>query len=268
MSSALDMSLDDIIKSKNSSDNNNSNTYNSRNNQTGGSRFHNRGGSSNFRGGRAVGPTRHPRGGRDHNNRLYQFGGVQQYRAMPEVSGPLHTALLRQSIPDGSKIQISNLERNVTADDLKMIFSTRVGPLKKTTLMYDEDGKSTGSAIVHFVEVKDAAVALQKFSGVPLDGHPMKIELIVAPAALQNILPSAPAQRPPPIHFTGFNNNYNVRGNPYRGGFLGRGTGRGSHRGGGRGGYARGGDNNRRETKTAEQLDAEMNEYNMQVDDS
>jgi len=37
--------------------------------------------------------------------------------------------------------------------------------------MYDQNGKSTGTAVVHFTRVGDAAVAFSKFNAVPLDGN-------------------------------------------------------------------------------------------------
>ncbi|KAG0205885.1 hypothetical protein BGX28_002575 [Mortierella sp. GBA30] len=227
MSNALDMSLDDIIKTQKAN--------RPRNNPSRGAR-----------GARSSGPTRNTRQGRD--NRPYQ-AGVQQYRAPPVA--PLHTSVLRQSVPDGSKMQVSNLDHRVSADDLKLVFSSRVGPLKKCTLMYDQNGKSTGTAVVHFTRVGDAAIAYSKFNGVPLDGRPMKIEIVLAPATAQAVLPVAAAPRAP-----AHNQNQQRSQNQGRGGRGGRGRGRG------RGGRQAG---EKRENKTADQLDAEMTDY-MQVD--
>ncbi|KAG0342946.1 hypothetical protein BG004_005536, partial [Podila humilis] len=150
MTSALDMSLDDIIKTQKTS----------RGPRGGGS---SRGGAG--RGSSRGGPTRNNiRQGRD--NRPYN-AGVQQYRATP--AAPINIAAIRESVPDGSKMQVSNLDNRVSAEDLKLVFSSRVGPLKRCTLMYNEHGKSTGVAVVHFERVGDAAIAYQKFNSVPLD---------------------------------------------------------------------------------------------------
>ncbi|KAF9134925.1 hypothetical protein BGW39_005412 [Mortierella sp. 14UC] len=232
MSNALDMSLDDIIKTNK--------TSRPRNNTS--SRGGPRGGA------RSSGPTRNGRQGRD--NRPYT-AGVQQYRAAPVA--PLRTSEIRQSVPDGSKIQVSNLDHRVSAEDLKLVFSSKVGPLKKWTLMYDQNGKSTGTAVVHFTRVGDAAIAYSKFNGVPLDGRPMRIEIVLAPAAAQAVLPTSTPRAP-----VGQNQSQGHQQRP-------QGPNRGTR--GGRGGRGRGGrpQGERRENKTADQLDAEMNDY-MQVD--
>ncbi|CAO3567418.1 unnamed protein product [Mortierella alpina] len=233
MSNALDMSLDDIIKTQKSS--------RPRNNAS-------RGG----RGARSSGPARNTRQGRD--NKPYQ-AGVQQYRAPP--AAPIHTSVLRQSVPDGSKMQVSNLDHRVSAEDLKLVFTSRVGPLKKCTLMYDQNGKSTGTAVVHFTRVADAAIAYSQFNGVLLDGRPMKIEIVLAPATAQAVLhptsaPRAPAHNQQRAHNQ--NQNQNQNQSQGRGGRGGRGRGRGGRQSG-----------EKRENKTADQLDAEMTDY-MQVD--
>ncbi|KAG0030418.1 hypothetical protein BGZ81_002705 [Podila clonocystis] len=230
MVTALDMSLDDIIK-----------TQKTTNRPRGGSSFRGTG-----RGNSRSGPTRNTRQGRD--NRPYT-AGVQQYRATP--AAPLNIAAIRESVPDGSKMQVSNLDSRVSADDLKLVFSSRVGPLKKCTLMYDQHGKSTGTAIVHFSRVGDAAIAYQKFNTVPLDGRPMRIEIVLAPATAQAVLPQQrQAPRAPASHHHNTHNTHSNR--PHRGGRGGSSRGRGSH-------------HNKGPAKTAEQLDAEMSEY-MQVD--
>ncbi|KAF9097262.1 hypothetical protein BGX23_009381 [Mortierella sp. AD031] len=235
MSSALDMSLDDLIKT--------TRPNRPRNN-------------TSTRGGRGAprssGPTRNGRQGRD--NRPYN-AGVQQYRA-PAPVAPLHTSVIRQSVPDGSKMQVSNLDHRVSAEDLKLVFSTRVGPLKKCTLMYDQNGKSAGTAVVHFSRPGDAAIAYSKFNGVPLDGKPMRIEIVLAPAAAQTVLPPAHTPRAPASHNQSQGQGQQRFQGAHRGGGVRGGRGRG------RGGRPQG---ERRETKTADQLDAEMNDY-MQVD--
>ncbi|KAF9110206.1 hypothetical protein BGX27_006649 [Mortierella sp. AM989] len=225
MSSALDMSLDDVIKTQKAN------------------RPQRNSGPRGGRGARSSGPTRNTRHGRD--NKPYQAGS-QPYRNT--TAAPLHTSVIRQSAPDGSKMQVSNLDHRVSAEDLKLVFSSRVGPLKKCTLMYDQNGKSTGTAIVHFTRVGDAAVAYSKFNGVPLDGRPMKIEIVLAPATAQAVLPTQAVPRAPAP-----NQGQRNQG-PSRGGRGGRGRGRGGRSHG-----------EKRETKTADQLDAEMNDY-MQVD--
>ncbi|KAF8937484.1 hypothetical protein BGZ58_002646, partial [Dissophora ornata] len=124
----------------------------------------------------------------------------------------------------------------------------------KCTLMYDQHGKSTGTAIIHFTRVGDAAVAYSKFNGVPLDGRAMKIEIVVAPTAAQAVLPAAQAPRASGNSSHNNNQGQQRQQGPSRGGRGGRGRGRGGRQQG-----------EKRETKTADQLDAEMTDY-MQVD--
>ncbi|KAF9549728.1 hypothetical protein EC957_002792 [Mortierella hygrophila] len=246
MTSALDMSLADIIKTQKAE----------RPARTGAARGARTGGRTSGRNaprasGRTSGPTRTGRQARDKKP---YTAGAQQYKATPVA--PLHTSVIRQSAPDGSKMNVSNLDARVSAEDLKLVFTSRVGPLKKCTLMYDQKGKSTGTALIHFTRVGDAAIAMQKFNGVPLDGKPMRIELIIAPGAVQAALPAANASRAPRA---AGNNNNNQR-QPQRGQGAGRGgdrAGRGRGRGGRQG--------EKKAPKTADQLDAEMTDY-MQVD--
>ncbi|KAF9437301.1 hypothetical protein BGZ76_001307 [Entomortierella beljakovae] len=238
MTSSLDMSLADIIKTQKAS-------RPPRGNQK--SRA-----TGPTRNSKTTGPTRNTRGSRDKKP---YTAGAQQYKATPVA--PLHTSVIRQSAPDGSKIQISNLDLRVTADDLKLVFSSRVGPLKKCSINYDQNGKSNGTALVHFTRVTDAAVAVQKFNGVPLDGRAMKIELVVAPGA---------AAVTPAAGQSNSGRQGQQKRTPVKAGRPGRGRGNNSGSGSGSGrGRGRGGRGEKKETKTADQLDAEMSSY-MQVD--
>ncbi|KAF9133140.1 hypothetical protein BGW39_010469 [Mortierella sp. 14UC] len=246
MTSALDMSLADIIKTQKTS-------RPRKDAPRSGAR-------GSARGSRASGPTRSSgptrtsgRTGRQARDKKPYTAGAQQYKATPVA--PLHTSVIRQSAPDGSKMNVSNLHTGVSAEDLKNVFTSRVGPLKKCSIMYDQNGKSTGTALIHFSRVGDAAIAMQKFNGVPLDGKPMRIELVIAPGAVQAALPTANAPRAPRAA-----GNSNQRQPQQRG--------QGATRGGDRAGRGRGRSGRQGEKKTpktADQLDAEMTDY-MQVD--
>ena len=46
---------------------------------------------------------------------------------------------------------------------------------------YDRAGRSNGAADVTFFNRRDAMVAADRFHHVPLDGHPMQIQVLAAP---------------------------------------------------------------------------------------
>jgi len=81
------------------------------------------------------------------------------------------------SLETGTKIQVSNLDYNVTEDDLKDLFQ-QVGDVKKVKILYDRSGRSEGSAEVFFARRGDAEDAVKKYHNVELDGKPMKINFM------------------------------------------------------------------------------------------
>ncbi|XP_028395517.1 THO complex subunit 4-like [Dendronephthya gigantea] len=151
----------------------------------------------------------------------------------------------------GTKLHISNLDFGVSESDIQELFS-EFGKMKRSCVHYDASGRSHGTAEVVYQSREDALSAFKQYNGVPLDGRPMKIEMI----ADGNV---ASQQR------ESFSTRRQGGGGGFsRGGRRGVG-GRGGRQGFGRGRRGRGG-GNRRVNKTAEELDAELDEYNAKGD--
>ena len=51
------------------------------------------------------------------------------------------------------------------------------GALKKSQILYDRSGRSTGQAEVEFVRLADARTAMETYNQVPLDGKQQKVKL-------------------------------------------------------------------------------------------
>lgn len=140
-------------------------------------------GSGSVRGGRGRGA----RGGR---------GGVafrQPRQPMPDVwqhdmySGPVagdlrgSMAAGRIALPGasaialstGAVVEVTNLDTNVSQNDMKELFET-VGPLKKVTVTMQNN---SCSAEVTFQKKSDATAAVKKYNGVLLDGKAMKMSI-------------------------------------------------------------------------------------------
>ncbi|KAI0739073.1 hypothetical protein C8Q80DRAFT_1203825 [Daedaleopsis nitida] len=80
----------------------------------------------------------------------------------------------------GSKILLSRLPADVVENEVEVLFSRTVGPVKEVLLVYNSQGKSRGMAVVSFSRPGDAAVARTKYNGKIVDGRrPIKIEIVV-----------------------------------------------------------------------------------------
>uniref|UniRef100_A0ACD6A0Q7 Uncharacterized protein n=1 Tax=Avena sativa TaxID=4498 RepID=A0ACD6A0Q7_AVESA len=185
------------------------------------------------------------------------FGYVAQPMAM--VTAP------SAGLDTPTKLYISNLDYNVSNEDIKDLFS-EMGEIKRYSINYDKSGRSKGTAEVVFSTKSEALAALKKYNNVHLDGKPMKIEVIGT-----NIEAPAPtifafAPPPPPGNFTfpsksGPGMGVAGRGWPRGGGGF---SGRGRGRDGGRGrGASRGRGRGRRDSVevSAADLDADLDKY-------
>ncbi|EEF31023.1 THO complex subunit 4A [Ricinus communis] len=243
MSSALDMSLDDIIKSNKKP------------------------GSGNSRGrGRSSGPGPTRRFNNRGTNRAAPYAAAKAPEStwqhdmftdqggMGMFQGQGGGGSRASGIETGTKLYISNLEYGVSNEDIKELFS-EVGDLKRYSIHYDRSGRSKGTAEVVFSRRTDALAAVKRYNNVQLDGKPMKIEIVGTNIATPAATPAANG------NFG--NSNGAPRGGQGRGGTMrrprgassdGRGFGRGRGRGRGRG-----------EKVSAEDLDADLEKYHSEA---
>lgn len=233
MTSALDMSLDDIIKS---------------NKKSGGPNSRGRGGR-----GSGLGPAR--RFFKRGTNRTTPYSKAAQapdftWQHDMFAGAALPGAARAPSIETGTKIYVSNLDYGVSNEDIKDLFS-KVGDLKRYTVHFDRSGRSKGTAEVVFSQRADALAAVKRYNNVQLDGKPMKLEIV-----RRNIAASAAA--PPSNNGMYGNQNGGFRSRQRRGGAMG-----GSHRG--RHGISRGRGWRRGQSEktpfSMEDLDADLQKY-------
>lgn len=171
----------------------------------------------------------------------------QKYSStVPGQKGGRGGASTLSGAPLAHKIVISNLPEDVAQGQIKDLLVSTVGPIKSINMSYNAQGKSAGIVTVEFKNPEDSTKAYQAYNGRLIDQkRPMKVEIIVDPSR----------QPPPPLAsrldapIAAPATNGATRGSGGRG------------RGGRRGGASGGGRQPREKSKTAAELDAEMEEY-------
>ncbi|KAJ3682750.1 hypothetical protein LUZ60_012977 [Juncus effusus] len=195
MASALDMTLDDIIKSNKKKP------------------------SSAAAAAGGAGPKRRnrPAGAGGPAGRSFKRSGKRAaapFSKAPDAAWqhdmftdnqPAKTARI-SSIETGTKLYISNLDYGVSNDDIKELFA-EIGDLKRFSVNYDKSGRSKGTAEVVYARRNDAMAAVKRYHNVQLDGKPMKIEII-----------GTNVSKPAPLPRAGGFNSAPRTGGPRRGG--------------------------------------------------
>ncbi|TKA80930.1 hypothetical protein B0A49_00943 [Cryomyces minteri] len=208
---------------------------------------------------------RRPRGGRPstgttkaHTATAAPVGGVKKTTRSAKPAGKATVPTGPSSGTGESKIIVSNLPEDVEETQIKDYFGNTIGPVKKVLLTYGPNGRSRGVATIIFVRPASAAEAAKTLDGVKVDNRAMKIEVVVgakdAPALppakglgdrIAQSKPAAKAQ-PKPANAA----------KASTGGTTASARGRGGRK------ATRGGRNpGRAKPKTAEELDAEMQDY-------
>ncbi|KAF2428869.1 hypothetical protein EJ08DRAFT_636244 [Tothia fuscella] len=150
-----------------------------------------------------------------------------------------------------SKIVVSNLPLDVTEGQIKDYFTQMIGSVKKVDLSYGLGGKSKGIATVIFSKPEAAAKAAKDLDGLKVDTRPMKIEVIIS----AKDAPAPPAPKTLSDRITKPKNAANAKPKPATAAKTEAG-GKGKGKAAGRGRNA-----GRPKTKSAEELDAEMQDY-------
>ncbi|KAL2068819.1 hypothetical protein VTL71DRAFT_15157 [Oculimacula yallundae] len=150
------------------------------------------------------------------------------------------------------KVQVSGFPKDISETMIKEYFGKTVGAIKKVELSYGPQGQSRGVANITFHRFDSATKAVSTCNGIPVDGRPIKVELILDGTRAKAI--------PPP---KGLSERISQPKAQPKSAAVTKTTAAGSTRGGktarGRGG--RGGKAARPAKKTAEELDSEMVDY-------
>ncbi|KAI4384477.1 hypothetical protein MLD38_002627 [Melastoma candidum] len=117
---------------------------------------------------------------------------------------------------DGTKLYVSNLDYDVSNEDIKLLFSD-VGALKRYGIHCDRAGRSMGTAEVVFFRREDAVAAIRRYDNSRLDGKPLKIELVGANVVAPNYCFVEPFRTPMGVQrpmMTTHGHNHNTRQSP------------------------------------------------------
>jgi len=77
-------------------------------------------------------------------------------------------------------MRVDNLHWDLTEEDLYDLF-TRIAPVKEVKLQYDRAGRSEGTAFVTYDHIGDARMAVKEFDGANAKGQPIRLTILPLP---------------------------------------------------------------------------------------
>ncbi|CZT51232.1 related to RNA annealing protein [Rhynchosporium secalis] len=177
-------------------------------------------------------------------------GGVR--KSTRPTRGPIKVIPTGPASSGEGKVQVSGFPKDISETMIKEYFGKTIGSIKKVEISYGPGGQSRGVANIIFHRFDSATKAVSTCNGIPVDGKPIKVELILDGQRAKAIPPpkglseriSHPKSQPKSAATT-----KTAAAGAARGGKAARARG-------GRGGRAA-----RPAKKNAEELDAEMVDY-------
>ncbi|GAA5893050.1 hypothetical protein JCM6882_006925 [Rhodosporidiobolus microsporus] len=106
---------------------------------------------------------RRPRGPRNPSNAAAAGGAapVAAKAAAPVAAKTVHV---------GDKVIVSNLPEDVNEQQIRELFTSTVGPVRRVELSYNPQGKSKGIATVLFNKAESATKAYEQYNKRLIDG--------------------------------------------------------------------------------------------------
>ncbi|KAF4540467.1 RNA recognition motif containing protein [Lasiodiplodia theobromae] len=179
-------------------------------------------------------------------------GGVKKNTKAPKAAAKANIPTGPASKAHGdSKIMVSNLPHDVTEPQIKEYFAKSVGPVKKVLLTYGPNGQSRGVATVIFTKPNAAAEAAAAHNGLKVDNRPMRVEVILGASDV----PPPAAPKPLGERVQQPKNAAKAQPKPATQTKAAAAAGKAGKK------RLRGKKTNRPKPKTAEELDAEMQDY-------
>ncbi|CAK4031450.1 related to RNA annealing [Lecanosticta acicola] len=182
-------------------------------------------------------------------------GGIQK---KGKVAKPTRGAAPPAPAATGdSKISVSNLPEDVNEGMIKEYFGTAVAPVKKVILNYGPQGRSRGSATVTFGKPTAAAQAATKLDGLKVEGKVMRVEVVMGAKSIAPVAaPKGLAERVQPKNAAQEHKKHMNKKEAQP-----KAAAAATTNGEGKGKKKRTGRAGRPKAKTADELDAEMQDY-------